>query len=115
MLAESGNDPAVPGPAIDRFDMEIVEFVLSWAPYGGPPSEECLPLFGMRVDHLEARFRAIVRTGQRHHLGEDERVLLERATTLLDAITCEANEPQEYQHSPPHGRWLMRQGVWRWQ
>ena len=46
MVAEPDDDPPAPGPAVDRFDMEIVEFMLSWAPYGGPPEEECVPLFG---------------------------------------------------------------------
>jgi hypothetical protein len=83
MWSEPDDDPPALGPAVDRFDMEIVEFMVSWAPYGGPPKEECMPLFGMSSDRLEARFRAIVDIGQRRHLSEPELALLERAATLL--------------------------------
>jgi hypothetical protein len=72
VLAEPDDDPPALGPAVDRFDMEIVELMVSWAPYGGPPKEECVPLFGMSCDRLQARFREIVDIGQRGHLSEPE-------------------------------------------
>lgn len=28
---------------IDRFDRDIIELLLSWAPYGDPPEDECFP------------------------------------------------------------------------
>ena len=27
---------------MDRFDREILDFMRSWAPYGGPPADEVL-------------------------------------------------------------------------
>jgi hypothetical protein len=106
MLAEPDDDPPALGSAVDRFDMEIVEFMVSWAPYGGPPKDECVPLFGMSADRLEARFRDIVDIGRRRHLSAPELALLERAATLLDR-RCD-------RESPAIGRWVLRQGVWRW-
>ncbi len=47
------------GPA-DRFEHDIVTFMRSWAPYGGPPADEVLPEFGMTRDQLVRRYREIV-------------------------------------------------------
>jgi hypothetical protein len=77
MLADPGDDAEAPEPTLDRFDLEIVEFMLTWAPYGGPTEQECMPLFGMTPARLEIRFRTIVRTGQRRWLSEDDYALLE--------------------------------------
>lgn len=45
---------------IDRFDWEIMAFVVQWAPYGGPSEDEVLPRFGMTGEQLKARFTAVV-------------------------------------------------------
>jgi hypothetical protein len=37
---------------MDRFDRDILDFVRSWAPYGGPPADEVLAEFGMTRDQL---------------------------------------------------------------
>jgi hypothetical protein len=44
---------------MNRFDREMLDYVRSWAPYGGPPSDEVLAEFGLtpseladRVDHI---------------------------------------------------------------
>ena len=104
MSAESDDDPAAP---VDRFDMEIVEFMLAWAPYGGPPTEECVPLFGMSRDRLLARLRAIVASGERRNLGKCDLALLERAAALVEARSVKLVEPSL-------GNRMMRRGVWRW-
>ncbi len=84
-MATGRENDAIPvGRVIDRFDMEIVEFVLCWAPYGGPPEDECMPRFGMTVDRLWTRFRDIVETGHRRHLSTTERALVERAAASND-------------------------------
>jgi hypothetical protein len=107
MVAEPDDDPTPPGRLVDLFDMEIVEFVLSWVPYGGPPTDECVPLFGMARHRLLARFREIVETGERRHLSTAELSTLERAATLHDATTVTVNDPSV-------GRRVLRHGVWRW-
>lgn len=111
LVSDPDDDPAPPPPAlappIDRFDLEIVEFMLSWAPYGGPPRDECVPLFGMSRDRLLARFHRIVSAGERRHLGSAELAMLDRAAELMDVSTT-------VEDSLPTGRWVLRQGVWRW-
>jgi hypothetical protein len=47
---------------MDRFDREILDFVRSWAPYGGPPSDEVLTEFGMTREQLFDRVERIVAT-----------------------------------------------------
>lgn len=51
----------MPGGGIaDRFEHDIVTFMRSWAPYGGPPPDEVLPQFGLTRDQLIQRYREIV-------------------------------------------------------
>jgi hypothetical protein len=45
-----------------RFDRDLVDFVRSWAPYGGPPADEVMVEFGMTVDQLAERVQLIVAT-----------------------------------------------------
>jgi hypothetical protein len=47
---------------MDRFDREILDFMRSWAPYGGPPADEVLEEFGMTRDELIDRMHLIVAT-----------------------------------------------------
>jgi hypothetical protein len=47
------------GPA-DRFEHDIVTFMRSWAPYGGPPADEVLPEFGMTREQLVQRYQQIL-------------------------------------------------------
>ncbi len=44
----------------DRFAHDIVTFMRSWAPYGGPPADEVLPEFGLTRDQLVARYHEIM-------------------------------------------------------
>jgi hypothetical protein len=48
------------GGAADRFDHDIVTFMRSWAPYGGPPDDEALLEFGMTREQLVHRYRQIL-------------------------------------------------------
>lgn len=45
---------------MNRFDREILDFVRSWTPYGGPPADEVLAQFGMTRDELVERVRLII-------------------------------------------------------
>jgi hypothetical protein len=45
---------------MDRFDREILDFVRSWAPYGGPPSDEVFAEFGLTPSQLADRLDLIV-------------------------------------------------------
>lgn len=51
----------MPGGGIaNRFEHDIVTFMRSWAPYGGPPADEVLPEFGLTRDQLVQRYYQIV-------------------------------------------------------
>ena len=113
MTAAPDDDATPAGRPVDQFDLEIVEFVLCWAPYGGPPEDECVPRFGMPPDRLRSRFRDIVRNGLRRHLDADSKALLERAAKLpIDG----EDEPSRYRgdRRAPMDRPVLRRGVWRW-
>ncbi len=48
------------GDIADRFAHDIVTFMRSWAPYGGPPADEVLPEFGLTRDQLVQRYQQIL-------------------------------------------------------
>jgi len=51
----------MPGGGIaDRYEHDIVTFMRSWAPYGGPPADEVLPEFGLTRDQLVTRYQEII-------------------------------------------------------
>lgn len=50
---------------IEEFDRQLLCFVASWAPYGGPPVKEVLPRFGIRSDQIGQRIREIAK--RYHH------------------------------------------------
>lgn len=66
---------------LDGFDQDMMEFVLNWAPYGGPPADEILPRFGLAPDKLRERIRLIVADRLARNPGCEERRLL--ADTLI--------------------------------
>ena len=48
----------------EDFDRQLLFFVASWAPYGGPPAEEVLPRFGFPSAHLRQR---VLEVADRYH------------------------------------------------
>ena len=66
---------------LDAFECAMIQFLLSWAPYGDPPEEDCLPLFGKTVTALKAEVRALVRTPRR--CSSRDRTLLMRVAMML--------------------------------
>jgi len=68
---------------LDRFDRDLLVFILSWAPYGGPPDNECFVEFGMSAERVRERCVQVVSTTRAVDCGEDERALLLRTCKLL--------------------------------
>jgi hypothetical protein len=66
---------------MDRFDREILKFVHSWAPYGGPPADEVLPEFGMTREQLVDRFHLILATEAARREREQRRPWPQGQTT----------------------------------
>lgn len=82
---------------VDRFDWEILDFVVQWAPYGGPAEEEVLPRFGMTREQLQARFSDVVMeltSRRRLRLTAEQRQLLGNAVALHLAAGAEPERPR---------------------
>ena len=71
---------------LDRFDRDLLTFVLSWAPYGGPPDSECFVEFGMNAERVRERCLEVVCTARAIEHNDEERSLLVNAAQLLGAI-----------------------------
>lgn len=72
---------------VDRFDWEIVTFVVKWAPYGGPREDDVIPTFGMTCQELQKRFTAIVNAmigSETLRVTRRQHELLKRAVALLE-------------------------------
>lgn len=71
---------------VDRFDWEIITFVVRWAPYGGPKEDDVMPTFGMTCEELQKRFTAIVSAlirSESLRVTRGQHELLARAVDLL--------------------------------
>jgi hypothetical protein len=44
---------------LDRFDRDLLQFAVNWAPYDGPPTDELFPEFGITRRQLVPRIHAI--------------------------------------------------------
>jgi len=65
---------------LERFDRDLLTFVLRWAPYGGPPDDECLIQFGMSADRVRQRCHELVCTAGPRDYDQPEFQLLLRAS-----------------------------------
>jgi hypothetical protein len=61
---------------LDGYDRRMVEMVVNWAPYGGPPDEEVWVEFGIPRDLLIERVTAIVGACLKDYVPEGDRRLL---------------------------------------
>lgn len=68
---------------LDRFDRDLLVFWLSWAPYGGPPTDECFVEFGMDVERVRERCMQVVCSARAAEFVDADRSLLLRASQLL--------------------------------
>jgi hypothetical protein len=70
---------------VDTFERGILQFVLAWAPYGGPREDDVWLQFGMTVEQLGGRFAKIVAglVPRVRVLPNADRCLLQRACVHL--------------------------------
>ncbi len=71
---------------MDWYDRRIVEFVVRWAPFGGPPDDDLLPRFGLTRRQFAERFQYIVSTKVESTLADSDRDLLAEARNLLTTV-----------------------------
>lgn len=81
------------GRTLDQFDRALLEYVLCWAPYGGPPDEDIVPSFGILAHELPGRVNEIASCGRRQALSFDERVLVARALATVERTCSTGNGP----------------------
>jgi hypothetical protein len=65
---------------LERFDRDLLTFVLSWAPYGGPPEDECLIQFGMSAKRVRRRCHELICKARPHEYEAPETQLLLRVS-----------------------------------
>ncbi len=70
-------------PQLDRFDRDLLVFVLNWRRYGGPPEDECMVEFGLNLDQLHERCMELVCRCHPSAYRDAERTLLLRAGGML--------------------------------
>jgi len=75
---------------LDWYDRRILEYVLRWAPYSGPPADEAFVQFGLNPDELGRRFCAVVDAFAREleSLERSDRELLDRAARFRYGGHC---------------------------
>lgn len=71
------------GGRIDAFERELIDYIVLWAPYGGPPADEILPRFGILNSELPDRVLEIVSRTLHDALPAADRVLLIRALATV--------------------------------
>lgn len=74
---------------MDWYDRRIIEFVVRWAPFGGPPDDDLLPRFGLTRRQFAERFKYIVSAKEEPTLADSDRELLAEARQLLTAVPKE--------------------------
>ena len=72
---------------MDRFDREILDFMRSWAPYGGPPADEVLAEFGLTREELVDRAHLILATEAARREREQRRPWLQPQTSTPSTDT----------------------------
>ena len=70
---------------MDSFERNILQIVLTWAPYGGPREDDVWLQFGMTPEQLGGRFAAIVAglVPRVRTLPDADRFLVQRACGYL--------------------------------
>ena len=70
---------------MDEFDRHVLNFALTWEPFGGVSDDETFPEFGLSAQQLWTRFEEITTTQEqrRPELSEWDALLIDRARTFL--------------------------------
>lgn len=64
---------------MDRFDRDILKYMLLWGPHDALDDEDLFPEFGMNVEQFRRRFVHVVESYELRGLDPADRVLMEGA------------------------------------
>jgi len=80
----------------DSFDRHLLQFVLTWTPFGGPTDEDTFPRFGLHAPAVHDRYIAIASSAASRlsSLDEDDADLVRRAQAHLHAENSLASPPR---------------------
>lgn len=110
---------------MDQFDTHLVEYMLAWAPFGGPPPDDAFPKFGMTSDQLWLRFYEIIMRNPRtsHQFSSEIRDVLDKVSGV-PAPPDPASQPNHSVRPTPskspdtldsaEGHWNLHHGVLVW-
>jgi hypothetical protein len=103
---------------LDRFDREILRYMIAWAPYKGPHDEETVPEFGLYATEMRHRCAAIISNSWSSNLAESDRDLVSKAARVLDirprTALNDASLIRQGRAAPSGGGRRRRRGVWTW-
>ncbi|MDT5346888.1 MAG: hypothetical protein QOH91_175 [Mycobacterium sp.] len=68
---------------LDGYDRDLLRYVLSWAPAGGPAPDDIMPRFGVSSRELRPRIRDIAYGALARRLQPDDHALVRQALELL--------------------------------
>ncbi|WP_131722059.1 hypothetical protein [Mycolicibacterium obuense] len=74
---------------LDPFDREILDFVAMWAPYGGPPDEQCLPLFGLTPGQLRQRVLMLIAASRHRRYCPADCAALGRVSLVVGHVASD--------------------------
>lgn len=92
-------NPAQSAHRLDRFERELLEFWLSWLPYGGAPDGDIMPEFGMTRPQMEIRAIALVSRHLKRKLAIEEHALLIRAGLAAGILVTSRDDSANRQGS----------------
>ena len=77
---------------MNSYEQELLSFMVTWAPFGGPQDEDAFPRFGLAVEQLWDRFARMVLSleSRATELEGYDTELLWRARRLLSAAPVSA-------------------------
>ncbi|WP_155948552.1 hypothetical protein [Mycobacterium sp. URHB0044] len=84
LLAGAGRDAGLTRLiTLGGFDAQLLRFVVTWRPYGGPPEDELFPAFGLTRAQVSDRIRELVTQDGGTTLHVDDAVLLVAAAETM--------------------------------
>jgi hypothetical protein len=72
-----------PTATLSRLDREIIELILSWAPYGDPPDDDLITRFGMDCSRLKSHVRQLLERNIDADAHPVDRTLIVRVAKVL--------------------------------
>jgi hypothetical protein len=96
---------------LDSFERSMLEFAISWAPYGGVPEGETLTEFGLSAVQFTIRCKEIIADGLHAMMVDRDRQLLRRAAL---ALPPDKSVKAPRGEDDAGGHWVMRRGIKHW-